>query len=259
MPSSTILRAASPDWRPLGILSSGERHVVILAIDDRTGASLVVKTLQPTLRGHGAARAALQAEARTASRMRHDALARFVAADADLDGSPRLVLERAPGASLAELVELVGIMPVERAAHVAAELLRGLHHMHRRGYVHGGVRLRNVIVARSSTTADRVVLVDYGRSRPAPDIAAPNGALARDLFDTSALLLRLVTGSSNPSERHRALASLPADLGAVVARGLSPASAGGFENARQMRWALEPWASRFAALFDDGGAARMER
>jgi aminoglycoside phosphotransferase len=251
MPSSTILRAASPDWRPLGILSSGERHVLILAIDDRTGASLIVKTLQPGLRGHAAARAALEAEGRTASRMRHETLVRFVGAHADADGCPCLVLGRAPGTTLAELVDLVGALPPERAAHVAAELLRGLHHMHRRGYGHGGVRARNVVVARSTTSPDRVVLVDYRRSRRAHDAAALERAIARDLFDVARLLMCLVTGARGAASSSRDVSGLPPGLGRVVARALSPAAGGGFASAREMRTALEPWASRFVAMFDD--------
>jgi eukaryotic-like serine/threonine-protein kinase len=149
---------------------------------------------------------------------------------------PWLVMDLVPGRDLRAVVRDDGPLPARRAARLGVGMAEALEHLHRCGLVHGDVAPGNVMI-----TDDRVVLTDFGISRPlrtstvtatrrargAPGFVPPEvvaGSLptpGADVFGLGAVLLFAVSGQGpwgDGDERvvfGRALAGAPV----VTARG----------------------------------------
>jgi serine/threonine-protein kinase len=81
-----------------------------------------------------------------------------------------LVLEYVEGTSLARLLDQMPRLPLPMAVTVAADIARGLAHVHSRGFVHRDIKPGNVLVS----TQGEVKLVDFGMARPMGEAPAPN-------------------------------------------------------------------------------------
>ncbi|KAJ1284964.1 hypothetical protein BS78_03G245000 [Paspalum vaginatum] len=145
-------------WRTLRTLGRGASGAVVsLASDAASGELFAVKSA-------GAAHAAaLRREQRVLSGLSSPHVVRCVGGAEAADGSYRLVLEYAPGGSLADAVARNGGAGLgERAARAcAADLLRGLAYLHARAVVHGDVKPANVVLGADG----RAKLADFGCAR----------------------------------------------------------------------------------------------
>lgn len=102
-----------------------------------------------------------------------------------VESSPRGVLVHSryiPGFHLGELLVRRGRYPAKVVWEIARQLIEGLDSLHRRGMVHGEVRLENIRM----TDAGQCVIVDAGiRSALDPELI-PHSNLPPDTYDTTA-------------------------------------------------------------------------
>ncbi|WVZ69153.1 hypothetical protein U9M48_017988 [Paspalum notatum var. saurae] len=145
-------------WRTLRTLGRGASGAVVsLASDAASGELFAVKSAGAV---HAAA---LRREQRVLSGLASPHVVRCVGGAEAADGSYRLVLEYAPGGSLADAVARNGGAGLgERAARAyAADVLRGLAYLHARAVVHGDVKPANVVIGADG----RAKLADFGCAR----------------------------------------------------------------------------------------------
>jgi serine/threonine-protein kinase len=141
-------------YRPLRPLGRGGSGSVWLARDEQTGLDVALKIVPRE--GKRAARAAREMEA--ASRLRHERCVRAYDFGGDA-GHVYIAYEYVRGRTLREVLRLDEIDDVT-AVEIAAQVLDGLAHAHRRGIVHRDVKPSNVLVEDGGETAVRVL--DFG-------------------------------------------------------------------------------------------------
>jgi eukaryotic-like serine/threonine-protein kinase len=141
-------------YRPLRPLGRGGSGSVWLARDERTGLDVALKIVPRE--GKRAARAAREMEA--ASRLRHERCVRAYDFGTD-EGHAYIAYEYVRGRTLRELIRL-GELDDGSAVELAAQILEGLAHAHRRGIVHRDVKPSNVLVEEGEELSVRVL--DFG-------------------------------------------------------------------------------------------------
>ena len=125
-----------------------------LARDEQTGLDIALKIVPRE--GKRAARAAREMEA--ASRLRHERCVRAYDFGSD-EGHVYIAYEYVRGRTLRELIRL-GELDDAAAVELAAQILEGLAHAHRRGIVHRDVKPSNVLVEDAEELSARVL--DFG-------------------------------------------------------------------------------------------------
>ena len=130
--------------------------------DLRTRDPVVVKTLRLEYRADPEMRARFRREARLLQFLSHPNVIRALAFTEER-GAPWLVLERVPGRSLREEIEMSAPFSVEEVVPLLQGISAALDHLHARGLVHLDVRPENVIV----TPNGEVKLVDFGIAQAA--------------------------------------------------------------------------------------------
>ena len=141
-------------YRPLRPLGRGGSGSVWLARDEHTGLDVALKIVPRE--GKRAARAAREMEA--ASRLRHERCVRAYDFGSD-EGHVYIAYEYVRGRTLRELIRL-GELDDGTAVELAAQILEGLAHAHRRGIVHRDVKPSNVLVEDGDALSARVL--DFG-------------------------------------------------------------------------------------------------
>ncbi|WP_243638887.1 serine/threonine-protein kinase [Streptacidiphilus pinicola] len=163
-------------------------------------------------------------EAKAIARIRHNG-AVTVYDVVEEDGRPWIVMELVESRSLSEVIRKDGVLPPQRAAEVALELLGVLAEAHRVGILHRDVKPSNVLIGHDG----RVVLTDFGIARVegdpsvtstgmlvgAPSYISPERARGgvpgppADLWSLGATLYAMVEGVP-PYDKGSALSTLTA-------------------------------------------------
>ncbi len=141
-------------YRPLKPLGRGGSGSVWLAHDERTGLEVALKIVPRE--GKRAARASREMEA--ASRLRHERCVRAYDFGGDA-GHVYIAYEYVRGRTLRETLRGEDVGDAE-AVEIAAQVLDGLAHAHRRGIVHRDVKPSNVLVEDGEALSIRVL--DFG-------------------------------------------------------------------------------------------------
>jgi serine/threonine-protein kinase len=141
-------------YRPLRPLGRGGSGSVWLARDERTGLEIALKIVPRE--GKRAARAAREMEA--ASRLRHERCVRAYDFGSD-EGHVYIAYEYVRGQTLREVIRR-GELDDRAVVELAAQILEGLAHAHRRGIVHRDVKPSNVLVEDGPELSARVL--DFG-------------------------------------------------------------------------------------------------
>ena len=141
-------------YRPLKPLGRGGSGSVWLAYDERTGLEVALKIVPRE--GKRAARASREMEA--ASRLRHERCVRAYDFAGDA-GHVYIAYEYVRGRTLRETLRDDDVGDAA-AVEIAAQVLDGLAHAHRRGIVHRDVKPSNVLVEDGEALSVRVL--DFG-------------------------------------------------------------------------------------------------
>jgi hypothetical protein len=141
-------------YRPLRPLGRGGSGSVWLARDEQTGLDIALKIVPRE--GKRAARAAREMEA--ASRLRHERCVRAYDFGGDA-GHVYIAYEYVRGRTLREVLRAEDLDDAT-AVEIAAQMLDGLAHAHRRGIVHRDVKPSNVLVEDTAEISVRVL--DFG-------------------------------------------------------------------------------------------------
>ncbi|KAK1603538.1 hypothetical protein QYE76_071905 [Lolium multiflorum] len=146
----------SEQWtwvRTLGRGASGAE--VYLAADDKSGELFAVKSVR------AAGAAALRREQAIMTALSSPRVVSCAGGRAGRDGSYQLLLEFAPGGSLADEVAKSGGLDERAIRAYAADIAAGLAYVHGVAIVHGDVKARNVVIGADG----RAKLADFGCAR----------------------------------------------------------------------------------------------
>jgi len=198
-------------------LGGGGGGSVYRACYDDGRRDVAVKVLHENLQNDLDFCARFHAEALAASKLDHPNLVRIIDFGQEPDGLLYLTMEHLEGASLRELLERDGRLPLERAVTLVMQVCAGLTHAHERGVVHRDVKPSNVILVTARDDDGREVdvakLCDFGiatevtvdgddahRVTGTPQYMSPEQCAGdavderTDVYSAGVMLYELVTG-----------------------------------------------------------------
>ncbi len=139
-----------------------------------------------------------------------------------------IVMEYIDGLSLKSLISKEKSLPIERAIHIAIQILKSLHEAHERGITHRDIKSSNVLIRNIIGEKDFIKVLDFGIAKAkyintqrltqdgkimgtpqylAPELLfgdAPTPAV--DIFAVGIILVEMLTGSSPlPKDTHALL------------------------------------------------------
>lgn len=127
--------------------------VVFEALHTGTERRVRVHMLRPHEQAKSPSAERMRRAARAVGRVPHPHVLGVVDSGLDHTGRPFLVYEYFGSATLAELIQREGPLPVETAARIVCQLLDALAALHQHGVVHRCVRPENVLIDTSSGEA----------------------------------------------------------------------------------------------------------
>lgn len=251
-PDAPLLAGRFRLTRCIGGGSQGVAFVGRDLHDEHDELGVVVKMFDPV----GRTMDECLAEARILAGLRspHIVKARGVGFE---DGTPWIVYEHIDGPAVQthrQAAPSGRLLPLE-AARIALGVLAALEECHARGVVHGSPHQNNVMLRHGVEP----VLIDFGRVLPigATDKATPT----RDVAEAGQLLATMLTGyTSNIADQSDRLLFLKSfardklaalridgELAGIALRAMEPAPALRYQDAGEMRRALEVWLEKARA------------
>ncbi len=81
------------------------------------------------------------------------------------EGQPYLVMEFAPGKTLAAVLSEIKVMPPERAVQIFLQVCDGVIAAHSKGLIHRDLKPSNIVLLQSDDNVDRVKILDFGLAK----------------------------------------------------------------------------------------------
>ena len=166
-------RLVAGRYRLQSQIGGGGMGAVWLAQDELLGRRVALKQVV-TAPGVGAAEADQQRqralrEGRIAARLSHPhAISVY---DVALEhGQPWLVMEYLPSRSLAEVLSEDGVLRVDQAAQIGAQVADALAATHAAGIVHRDVKPANILIGEGGSVEGLVKITDFGISHASGDV-----------------------------------------------------------------------------------------
>ena len=267
----------------VGLLGAGGMGVVYRARDTRLGRIVAIKVVED-LSADPYARTRLLREAQHASALNHPNIC-TIHEIGEADGTPFIVMEFVEGTPLSEITPLDGL-PIEKVVRFGMQIADAVAHAHDKGIVHRDLKPSNIVITpqglvkvldfglatrtwhEGAVNAPTVQLTHPGTivgtiAYMAPEVLQGKTADARsDIWSLGILLHELTTGARPFNGRTEFELSsqilreaapplplhVPAGLSATVARCLMKDAAVRYQQAGEVRAALE--ASRSAVRTD---------
>jgi serine/threonine protein kinase/DNA-binding SARP family transcriptional activator len=148
-----------PDLQIVRLLGSGSMAYVYLAREPALKRLVAVKVLTPRRAREEKARLRFQREAQSAARISHPNVVPVHRVGALSDGTPYLVMAYVKGRTMAQRLVAQGMLPVDEACGIVAQIGSALAAAHRKGLVHRDVKPGNVLFEEDT---GRVLLSDFG-------------------------------------------------------------------------------------------------
>jgi serine/threonine-protein kinase len=160
-------------YRVEGLLGAGGMGIVVAARHLELGTRVALKLLRST---DAADRARFDREARAASQLESDHVARVLDVGQTADGLPYLVMEHLTGTDLADQLAAEGPLSVETAVTYVLETCEGIAEAHALGIVHRDLKPSNLFVVKRRDGSEIVKVLDFGISKitePLEDASRP--------------------------------------------------------------------------------------
>jgi len=269
------LPRTSDGFELLAELGNGGMGVVYRARELATGRIVALKVLRHSNDEEDTTFDRFHREAMLAASL-SDSRCVFVYGAHSFEGAPAIAMELVEGQTLEQVVARKEPIPVRKAVQWGIELLEALEVAHRAGILHRDVKPSNCFLdpagrvklgdfGLSRTVETNVHLTDKGQFLGSPLYASPEQIRGRevdersDLYSAAATLFTLLAGrpgwtgtnlqevfarilSEPPDELHALRPDVPEELAGVVARAMDKDPARRFQNVREMRVALHPFA-----------------
>ena len=191
--------------RPIG---SGGMASIYKYENRVTGQVLAVKALHKHVINEKDAKSRFFHEAMASLRLDHKNIVK-VLGFGEIQNRPSIAMEYVDGGDLKNLFGKFGILPVEIAAFICYEILRGLDYSHRLGIIHRDIKPSNILIDRSgkvkisdfgiSKVSDLTRLTQSGEILGTPAYMSPEQAGGEkidertDLFSTGVILYEMLT------------------------------------------------------------------
>lgn len=153
-------------YRVEALLGLGGAGLVFAAKDLDSGVDVAVKVLRPELATDPSVASRFVREARAASALHSEHVARVLAFGAMAGGEPFIVTERLYGRDLADEIASPRPMTVARAADLVLQATEGLIEAHAAGIIHRDIKPSNVFLT-DTESGVRVKILDFGACRSA--------------------------------------------------------------------------------------------
>jgi len=152
-------------YRILRRLGEGAMGNVYLGEHLKIGRQDAIKVLRDNLASDPDTIARFLRGTRNVSAIRHPNVCTiYDFCDTD-DGLQFVAMEYVPGETLRDLLQRVGLLPLERAVDIAAQAADALEAAHAAGIVHRDLKPANIMVMQSRAGADEVKVVDFDISK----------------------------------------------------------------------------------------------
>lgn len=159
IPAGTVIAGRFTISKALG---EGGMGAVYLANQDALRRPVALKLLLPHLMQDELARARFEREARVASRLRHKHAVEIYDFGED-GGSLYLAMQLLEGEALRDLLERTrGVVPLQRALSITAQVADALIAAHRLSLIHRDIKPENIFLEQEDDGTDRAVVVDFG-------------------------------------------------------------------------------------------------
>lgn len=148
-------------FRMDGLLGEGGMSIVYAGEDVTTGEQVAIKLLKPEIIGSNpnlVQRFAREGE--VLRRLNHPNIVKMLATFEE-GGKNYVVMEKVMGGDLADLLKVVGKLPVRRALEISLDLADALARAHRINVIHRDIKPANVLMAEDGTPR----LTDFGVAR----------------------------------------------------------------------------------------------
>jgi len=237
----------------------------------RSGRVVAVKRVRNTLAMDRLVRERLEDETRLLRAVSHPNVVRALDGGTDADGQPYLVMDRAFGTPLNQLIRERGPVSREQVAVIAAQLFGGIAAIHDAHIVHQDLKSHNILV----DDVNIVTIIDFGLARTLEQAANPNGLVAgtpaymapemiaggeasvvADIYAIATILYEMLTGTTpfsghistiltrqlsesvEPPSRRAPHCGISPALDAAVLRGLDPSPLERYQSVRGLAMAF---------------------
>jgi eukaryotic-like serine/threonine-protein kinase len=152
-------------YRIEGTVGAGGMGVVIAARQVLLDEKVAIKVLHPRLRSDARAAERFVREAKAATRIRSDHVARVLDVAILEDGTPYIVMEYLEGSDLAGILAERGRFSVEQAVDLVLQVCVAVAEAHRAGIVHRDLKPSNLFCVPRRDGGMAVKVLDFGISK----------------------------------------------------------------------------------------------
>ncbi|WP_235905530.1 protein kinase domain-containing protein [Tautonia marina] len=154
-----------PHYKTLRELGRGAMGVVYLAQHSRTGRKVALKLIVPE---SAAARSAIDRflrEMTVISKLKHPNIVEWLEQGTS-GGRFWFAMEYVDGSNLEAVARAAqGQYPIDQGCRMAAQILKGLDHAHRQGFVHRDIKPENILIGRTPSGLLSVKISDFGLAK----------------------------------------------------------------------------------------------